>query len=136
MPNKIKSLHQKYHQLINFFIIGGIAFILFNITLYLLVHGAGLSPSICYVALFIVALTFTWLGNRRFTFRVNTMPTWDEYIKYARGVAIGGFINIAIFTIVMEILPQFTLQLLISSAFGTGCGLLWNYCFMRRMWRE
>jgi putative flippase GtrA len=136
LQHKIRSLHQKYRQFINFCIIGGVAFVLFTGTLYLLVHSIGLPPTTCYVALFIVAITLTWLGNRRFTFRVNKIPTFGEYIKYARGVAISGFINIATFTIAMEILPQFTLQLLIASACGTGAGLLWNYCFMRRMWRE
>ncbi|MBL8646709.1 MAG: GtrA family protein [Sphingosinicella sp.] len=68
--------------------VGGTAFVLGAVSLEALVH-AGVSPYAAQIPALGLAILTTWMGNRRWTFRVNTPPTWREFLRYV-GASLGG----------------------------------------------
>ncbi len=119
---------------VKFLGVGATAFWVHILLVYFLVQGLGLweMPS-CAIS-FVLVMTGTWMGNRRLTFQVQTPPTWQEYFRYVRGTAVGGLINMVVFTIIISLVPPIPTRLLIGAAGGTLAGLAWNYKFMHTLW--
>ena len=66
---------------IRFLIVGGLGFVIdTGITLALIY--LGLSAFIARLPAILSAMAFTWLENRRITFRLGTKPTGEEVIRY------------------------------------------------------
>lgn len=77
--------------------VGGTAFILGAVSLEVLVR-AGVSPYAAQVPALGLAILTTWMGNRRWTFRVDAPPTWREFLRYV-GASLGGLaVNAATFS--------------------------------------
>nr|WP_279380222.1 GtrA family protein [Sphingosinicella soli] len=77
--------------------IGAAAFVLGAVSLEALVR-AGVSPYAAQVPALSLAIFTTWLGNRRWTFRVDAPPTWREFLRYV-GASLGGVaVNAATFS--------------------------------------
>lgn len=77
--------------------VGGTAFVLGAVSLEALVR-AGVSPYAAQVPALGLAILTTWLGNRRWTFRVDAPPTRREFLRYV-GASLGGLVvNAATFS--------------------------------------
>lgn len=84
-------------HLLTFAVIGGVGFVI-DAGLTLLLIGAGVSPFLARVPAIAIAMTFTWLANRRLTFKVKAARTPAEAVRYA-GVAISvGVLNYLIYS--------------------------------------
>lgn len=77
--------------------VGGTAFVLGAVSLEALVR-AGVSPYAAQVPALGLAILTTWMGNRRWTFRVDAPPTRREFLRYI-GASLGGLVvNAATFS--------------------------------------
>lgn len=77
--------------------VGGTAFVLGAVSLEALVR-AGVSPYAAQVPALGLAILTTWMGNRRWTFRVDAPPTRREFLRYV-GASLGGLVvNAATFS--------------------------------------
>ncbi|MFD0848306.1 GtrA family protein [Sphingosinicella xenopeptidilytica] len=80
-----------------FLAVGGTAFVLGAASLEALVR-AGVSPYAAQVPALGLAILTTWMGNRRWTFRVDAPPTRREFLRYV-GASLGGLVvNAATFS--------------------------------------
>jgi putative flippase GtrA len=121
---------------VKFLGVGAVAFVMHTALIYFLVQGLGLWEMLSFVLSFVLTMTMTWASNRWLTFQVQTDPTWHDYFRYVRGMLMGGLINMAVFTVIVNIMPPTAFRLLIGTAAGTLAGLIWNYGFMHKMWAK
>jgi putative flippase GtrA len=81
---------------IRFLVVGGIGFIIDAGLTWLLVRFT-VAPWLARVPALLVAMTFTWLANRTFTYRVGTTRTADEAMRYALVASTTALVNYLIY---------------------------------------
>lgn len=57
----------------------------------------GAGPSLARIPAVAIALVFTWILNRRLTFRTPVPPSWSEFARYAFSGLLGIAINLAVY---------------------------------------
>ena len=122
-------------QFSKFAIIGGAGFFVDVGILYLLRH-AGLDLYSARVLSFIAAVTFTWVGNRLFTFRSGNGPQrrlTEEWFLYLGAMTVGGLVNYGVYAILITVIAPFRAHPWLAVAAGTGAGMLINFLFARRI---
>lgn len=122
-------------QFSRFAVIGGAGFFVDVGVLYLFL-GLGLDPYSARVISFIAAATFTWLGNRAFTFRspaTHGRRFASEWLLYVVAMAIGGLVNYGVYALLITLTALFREQPWMAVAGGTGAGMLINFLFARRI---
>jgi putative flippase GtrA len=81
---------------IRFLMVGGIGFGIDAGLTWLLIQ-LTVAPWLARVPALLVAMTFTWLANRSFTYRVRNARTADEAMRYALVASITAVINYSIY---------------------------------------
>ena len=122
-------------QFSKFAIIGGAGFFVDVGVLYLLRH-AGLDLYSARVFSFIAAVTFTWVGNRLFTFRTASEARrrlTAEWLLYLGAMTFGGLVNYGVYATLVTLLAPFREHPWLAVAAGTGAGMLINFLFARRI---
>ena len=122
-------------QFSKFAIIGGAGFFVDVGVLYLLRH-AGLDLYSARVFSFIAAVTFTWVGNRMFTFRSTSEPhrrLTAEWFLYLGAMTVGGLVNYGVYAFLITLLAPFRDHPWLAVAAGTDAGMLINFLFARRI---
>ncbi len=123
------------HQVLRFSVIGGLAFIVDVGVLYFL-HSRGIDLYTARVFSFISAATFSWAGNRLYTFRstatqLRKLPA--EWLKYLLAMLLGGGVNYAVYSLAVAQFELVRSQPWLGVAAGTGCGLLINFILARKI---
>lgn len=92
---------------IRFLIVGGLGFVIDSgITLTLIYFG--LSAFIARLPAILSAMAFTWLANRRITFRLGTKPTGKEVMRYFTVAISMACFNYLLFSLLIMLdLPAF-----------------------------
>lgn len=85
----------------------------------------GAGPGLARVPAVAVALVFTWLLNRRLTFRTPVPPSWVEFVRYAFSGLLGMAINLAIYWIALALGAP------VWFAFTVGVGIAAVVTFLR-----
>lgn len=81
-----------------FVVVGGVGFLVDAAVLMLLVNVNGWNPFYARLLSFAVAVTATWLLNRRYTFaRRRRHRTHAEYSRYVLAQSLGAALNYAVF---------------------------------------
>jgi putative flippase GtrA len=107
---------------IRFLIVGGLGFILDTGITLALIH-FGLSAFIARVPAILSAMAFTWLANRRITFRLSTKPTDKEAIRYFTVAISMACFNYLLFSVlVMMSVPAF-----LSITFATAIQTVFSF---------
>ena len=122
-------------QFSKFAIIGGAGFLVDVGVLYLM-RRAGLDLYSARVFSFIAAVTFTWVGNRLFTFRTALAPhrgLTAEWFLYLGAMAIGGLVNYGVYALLITLSAVFREHPWLAVAGGTGAGMLINFLAARRI---
>lgn len=77
---------------------------------------------------FAAAVTVTWLANRNWVFQSKcNLDRRKEYILYLAVQVIGALINLGVYVLVIESLPQLGRMPIIPLAIGSGVALLFNF---------
>ena len=84
---KIKELYNKYKEIINYLIIGGLTTVVslvvyYGLTLTILNPNNGVELQIANIISWIVAVTFAYFTNRKFVFSVSEKATFKEGVKF------------------------------------------------------
>lgn len=122
-------------QFSRFAIIGAAGFFVDVGVLYLLRrYGLGLYSA--RVFSFIAAATFTWMGNRLFTFRTASPASrrlTTEWFLYLGAMTTGGLVNYGVYALLVTLFALFRGHPWLAVAGGTGAGMLINFLFARRI---
>jgi putative flippase GtrA len=66
---------------------------------------AGMHPILARLIAICIAMVFGWLAHRRFTFRLTTPPTLNEYLRYAAVQWTVAAVNYGIFVAIVLVRP-------------------------------
>ena len=122
-------------QFLRFCLVGGAGFIVDVGVLYLL-RDRGIDLYSARVVSFLAAATFTWIGNRWFTFRSGrerAAGLHAEWFRYVLAMVIGGGINYGVYALAITWLPVFRQMPWLAVAAGTSAGLMVNFVLARRI---
>lgn len=122
-------------QFLRFSLVGGAGFLVDVGVLYAM-RNAGLDLYSARVVSFLAAATFTWLGNRLFTFaagRRRGTALGGEWAVYVSAMALGGLVNYGVYAALVTWLPPFHEHPWLAVAGGTGAGLVINFVMARRI---
>ena len=130
----IKSLYNKLpRRLCAFLCVGAMGFVLDASILSTLIFDFGWGHYISRVVSFGVAVPFSWLLNRIWTFRSNaTTNRTREYSIYLAIQATGAGLNFAIYSTCIYLSDTFMDYPVAALAIGSGFALLFNYTAVRR----
>ena len=118
-------------QFLRFAIVGGLGFLVDALVLFELVQEVHLDPYRSRAGSFLVAATFTWVLNRTLTFRVKSKKRVRELGLYLVLMALGGVINVGVYTFVVGGFGSEPIVLLMGLVGGTLSGMLLNFLTAR-----
>mgnify|MGYP001813352488 CR=1 FL=1 len=124
-----------YRQFFRFSVIGAFGFLVDVSVLYLL-KGLGLDLYTARLVSFLCAATFTWLGNRLFTFRESGLArraSGSEWLFYVAAMTLGGLVNYGVYAALITFVATFGHHPWLAVAAGTGAGLSINFLLARRI---
>lgn len=118
-------------RFLRFALVGGLGFIVDATVLTLLVTGLGYGLYVSRAISFALAVTATWLLNRRWVFDAGA-PTGREYSGYFVVQFIGAVINLGVYVLVIEFVPSLAAIPVIPLACGSAVALIANFILARR----
>jgi putative flippase GtrA len=117
-------------RLLAFGLVGAVGFAVDAGVLQLLFSLGGVRPLLGRLVSFPLAVTATWLLNRRFTFKDRAaVPGKSSYFLYVFGQVLGGLLNVATFAAAVWAWPGLEKYPVIPLAFGSGVGLVFNFAW-------
>lgn len=120
-----------------FGMVGAGGFVVDETVLFLVHYAAGLDPYSARALSIFCAMTFTWWGNRTFTFadRAATGGLGSvavEWIKFVLANAVGAVVNYAVYSLLVGFAPQPLNNPLLATALGVAVGLIFNFTLSSR----
>ena len=111
-----------------FVIVGGLGFIVDAGILHILTQWFGFDRYSARLISFIMASSFTWLGNRTHTFNVGdkVKPNVTEWIRYVIASSIGASANLGAYFLVVSVWGHAPQHLVIGVAIGSIAGMFVN----------
>lgn len=110
-------------------LIGAVGFIVDAGILQLLFMGWEIQPLTARAVSFPLAVTATWLLNRRLTFKDRHVRGRSGYLTYVLGQILGSVLNLAIFTLLLWQWHKLAEYPVIPLAVGAIFGLVFNYAW-------
>jgi len=121
-------------EVLRFAVVGGTGFMTDATLLMLLVEGFDWNPYLARLLSFLCGTVITWLLNRLFTFfRRAGLNRRREYLRYLLVQAVGGAINLGIYSLVLSTLPPMTLAPLLAMAAGSFTAMWLNFFGARQL---
>lgn len=122
---------------IRFGMVGGAGFVVDEAILTLGHYGLGLDPLVARAISILCAMTFTWWGNRIFTFAEHAAnesagAILGEWFKFVLANALGAVVNYGTFTVLVRFAPAPLSNPLLATAIGVGVGLIFNFTLSKR----
>ena len=117
------------HPSFNRFVgVGASGFLIDAAVLFLLIRGAGFGPLSARLVSFSIAVFWTWLMNRLWTF-AEQRSRWPlpEFVRYATIQLLGGALNFTLYAIVALLLSDAVWGPGCGIVIGSAAGLLLNY---------
>jgi len=104
--------------------------------LQLMVHW-GTGPYLGRVLSWFCAATFTWAGNRYFTFAASRARTLlgsaREWMRFLAANAVGGLVNVGLYSVLVRFAPPPFNSLTIALVCGVLLGLAFNFTLSRKI---
>jgi putative flippase GtrA len=104
--------------------------------LQLMVHW-GTGPYVGRILSWFCAATFTWAGNRYFTFaasRARTiLGTGKEWLRFLAANAVGGLVNVGLYSVLVRFAPPPFNNLTVALVCGVLLGLVFNFTLSKRV---
>lgn len=131
MAEAAQPLADAQRRLFRFALVGGVGFIVDASVLTLLANAMGYGHYLSRAASFTLAVTVTWLLSRRWVFQAD-IPTRREYSGYFVAQLIGAVINLGVYVLVIELVPQLAAIPVIPLAVGAIVAMFANFLLVRR----
>jgi putative flippase GtrA len=104
--------------------------------LQLMVHW-GTGPYLGRVISWFCAATFTWAGNRYFTFAATRAHgftgTFKEWGRFLAANAVGGLVNVGLYSVLVRYAPPPANDLTVALVLGVLLGLVFNFTLSKTM---
>lgn len=127
-PSPAAETRQRFFR---FALVGGLGFMVDASVLTLLVNGMGYGHYGSRAVSFTLAVTVTWLVNRRWVFQAGS-PTRREYSGYFVVQLLGAVINLAVYVLVIELHPPLAKTPVLPLAVGSVVAMFSNFLLARR----
>ena len=122
-------------SILRFAVIGTLGVPVDGSVLWLMTHKAGLDPYSGRVVSWLCAATFTWAGNRYFTFRqrrARGIPgAAKEWLRFLAANAVGGLVNVGLYATLVRYAPPPFDNLYLALVIGVLAGLVFNFTLSR-----
>ena len=123
--------HGRYRieqQLARFAAIGTLAFAVDATTLYFAREALGLGLYAGRVVSFLVAATFTWAMNRRFTFpEARDAPMARQWLEFLTANGVGGLVNYGAYALLVTYVDVVAAHPTLGVAAGSLAGMSFNF---------
>jgi len=127
----------KESRFLRFAFVGGLGFLVNEAALYFALAVLGFGKYGGGVFSFMVAVTFTWWGNRMLTFRDEAArggaAIAREWATFVAANSIGLAVNYAVYAGMIALAPAPLNSPYIALAFGTVAGLAFNFVMSSRV---
>ncbi|HKD46096.1 MAG TPA: GtrA family protein [Rhizomicrobium sp.] len=124
-------------SLLRFAVIGALGLPVDAGVLWLMTHRVGLDPYSGRVISWLSAASFTWIGNRYFTFRANRarglLATAKEWLRFLTANAVGGLVNVGLYSTLVRFAPPPVNNLYVALILGVLAGLIFNFTLSKTM---
>lgn len=125
---------QTARQFLKFGIVGVGGFVVDTAFLYLGIGALGLGRVAAGFFAFPFAVTFTWIGNRFFTFReIDHEPMAKQWAKFFTVCAVGIVFNRGTYTLMVSTLPVVYDYPVIGLVGGTAAGMFFNFFASKKL---
>jgi putative flippase GtrA len=118
---------------LRFALVGAAGFVVNEAALWVALHLLHLGKDAAWFFAFVPAVTFTWWGNRTFTFRehasTGARAILREWMRFVATNSFGALVNLAVY----ELLIRFTgTGPLLALACGVLAGMAFNFILSRK----
>jgi putative flippase GtrA len=124
-------------RFLRFMCVGAAGFLVNEAALWIALQAFHLNAYVAGLCSFFVAVTFTWWGNRTFTFRENAARGRNsiatEWAKFVAANGLGFAINYAIYATMISVAPPPANSPFLALAAGTLAGLTINFALSSRL---
>lgn len=124
-------------RFLRFAFIGTLGFLVNEAALWGALKALALGPYAGGVFSFLIAATFTWLGNRILTFRAHAATTaysmLREWLMFLAANGIGFLVNYAVYASLVTFAPKPLNNPFVALAFGTLAGLTLNFVLSSKL---
>lgn len=124
-------------QFLRFTAVGAAGFVVDESVLAFLHAVLGLHPSSARIVSILTAMTFTWFGNRTFTFHAHAargVPAMiGEWIKYLLTNSFGAALNYGTFLVLLTQGPAPFDNPYLATAIGVAVGMVSNFAMSRTL---
>lgn len=124
-------------RFLRFGIVGAGGFVVDSSVLFVMHRLAGLDPYSARAISILVAMNFTWMGNRLLTFREHaaTDPRGmlHEWARFIATNLFGALVNYAVYAAVVRFAPAPLDNLYLALATGVAAGLVFNFTLSQRL---
>ena len=133
------TLVQRLSQLsiLRFAVIGGLGMPVDAGVLYLMINWAGIGPRDGRLVSWLCAASFTWMGNRYFTFRERRAHGManilSEWLRFLGANAVGGAVNVGIYEALVSFAPHPWNNPYLALVVGVLGGLLFNFTLSKKL---
>ncbi len=122
---------------VRFGLVGAAGFVVDETVLTIGHYLFGLDPYVARAISIFCAMTFTWWGNRSFTFaqhaaRESAAAIAREWLKFVAANALGALVNYGSYTLLVRFFPAPLSNPLLATAIGVGIGLVFNFTLSKR----
>jgi putative flippase GtrA len=125
------------HSFVRFSLIGGAGYFVAAGVLALATDKLRLEFAAANALSILVAMTFTWLGNRYFTFRERRARGWtpmaQEWLKFMGANLLGAVVNYAVALALVRYAGFPLSEKYVAQACGVLAGLVFNFTLSRTL---
>jgi putative flippase GtrA len=115
-------------QLLRFAAIGTLAFLVDTATLYFALGVLGIGKYSGRLLSFLVAATFTWAMNRRFTFpEARDAPMARQWLEFVAANGVGGVVNYGVYALLVTYVGLVAAHPVLGVAAGSLAGMTFNF---------
>jgi len=116
------------------FSLAGVAGFLVDAGVVWVLTRAGVGPIMAQAVAFTMAVTVTWLLNRRFTFAHHASPNWlREWLHYVVANSVGAVANNGVYALLVVTVALFSKEPVLAVAAGSVAGLIFNFTASRTL---
>ncbi|HJT44077.1 MAG TPA: GtrA family protein [Rhizomicrobium sp.] len=123
-------------SILRFAVIGALGVPVDWCVLQLMVHW-GYGPYAGRILSWFCAATFTWAGNRYFTFAGarahGILATAQEWLRFLAANAVGGLVNVGLYSVLVRFAPPPFNDLTIALVLGVLLGLVFNFTLSKKL---
>ncbi len=123
-------------SILRFAVIGALGMPVDWAVLQLMVH-LGTGPYFGRVISWFCAASFTWAGNRYFTFAVSRARgfsgTLKEWVRFLAANGVGGLVNVGLYSVLVRFAPPPFNDLTVALVCGVLLGLVFNFTLSKKL---